>query len=257
MSKFPKYFLRLIFLLCLLIFWSPILQAEFYKYVDDEGNIFYVDDLSGVPEKYREQVNVYREKYDDLSVEEKSQALQREDEQLRQQEELHRQEIERLQRAQAIEEEEEQRKAEAARRKLLENSETRVILEGNRLLIPVTVNNNGLEIEVNLLLDTGASQIVLNRAVADQLGIITLKKGSAQVAGGSRISTQLGKVSYVKVGPHKMKDASVLIIPHEGTPVNYSGLLGMNFLKQVEYSIDYKNQVIRWKPLSNPIAPGQ
>jgi clan AA aspartic protease (TIGR02281 family) len=131
------------------------------------------------------------------------------------------------------------------------------MLEGNRLLIPVTVNNNGLEIEVNLLLDTGASQIVLNRAVADQLGIITLKKGSAQVAGGSRISTQLGKVSYVKVGPHKMKDASVLIIPHEGAPLNYSGLLGMNFLKQVEYSIDYKNQVIRWKPPSSLDAPGQ
>jgi predicted aspartyl protease len=93
--------------------------------------------------------------------------------------------------------------------------------------------------------------------VADQLGIITLKKGSAQVAGGSRISTQLGKVSYVKVGPHKMKDASVLIIPHEGAPLNYSGLLGMNFLKQVEYSIDYKNQVIRWKPPSSLDAPGQ
>jgi hypothetical protein len=44
-----------------------------------------------------------------------------------------------------------------------------------------------------------------------------------------------------------MKDAGVIIIPHEGAPVNYSGLLGMNFLKNVEYSIDYKNQVIRWK----------
>jgi clan AA aspartic protease (TIGR02281 family) len=251
------YLKNLVVLMLIFSFGSPNLRAEFYKYVDEEGNIYYVDDLSGVPEKYRDQVNVYREKYDDLSVEEKSQALQREDEQLRQQEELHRQEIERLQQAQAIEEEEEQRKAEAAQRKLLENSETRVILEGNRLLIPVTVNNNGLEIEVNLLLDTGASQIVLNRAVADQLGIITLKKGSAQVAGGSRISTQLGKVSYVKVGPHKMKDASVLIIPHEGAPLNYSGLLGMNFLKQVEYSIDYKNQVIRWKPPSSLDAPGQ
>jgi predicted aspartyl protease len=209
-----------------------------------------------VPEKYRNQVNVYLEKYDNLSGEEKSQALQREEEQLRQQEELHRQEIERLQQAQAIEEEENRKKAEAAR-KLLEYTETKVIREGNRILIPVTVNNDGIEIVVTLLLDTGASQIVLNRKVADQLNIITLKKGLAQVAGGASISTHVGKVSYIKVGPFTMEDASILIIPHEGAPVNYSGLLGMNFLKQVEYSIDYKNQVIRWKRLEVPDAPGQ
>ena len=58
-------------LLCLLVCWSPDLRAEFYKYVDEEGNIFYVDDLSRVPEKYRNRVNVYREKYDNLSVKEK------------------------------------------------------------------------------------------------------------------------------------------------------------------------------------------
>jgi len=188
MNKFPKYFLRFIFLLCILTCWSPILQAEFYKYVDEEGNIFYVDDLFSVPEKYRNQVNVYREKYDYLSGEEKSQALQREEEQLRQQEELNLQEIERQQQAQEIEEAEKRKKAEAAQQKLLEGTETKVIIEGNRLLVPVTVNNNGLEIEVILLLDTGASQIVLNRKVADQLDIITLKSGTAQIAGGLLIS---------------------------------------------------------------------
>ena len=130
---------------------------------------------------------------------------------------------------------------------LQERSETHVILEGNRILIPVTFNNDGVELEVTLLLDTGASQIVLNRQVADQLNIVALQKGLAQVAGGSSIQTMLGKVSYIKVGPYKMEDAGVLIIPHEGAPVSYSGLLGMNFLKNVEYSIDYKNQVIRWK----------
>lgn len=256
MTKSLLYFKQLVLVLCLLVCWSPIVRAEFYRYVDEEGNIFYVDDLSRVPEKYRNQVNVYLEKYDNLSGEEKSQALQREEEQLRQQEELHRQEIERLQQAQAIEEEENRKKAEAAK-KLLEIAETKVIREGNRILIPVTVNNDGIEIVVNLLLDTGASQIVLNRKVADQLSIITLKRGLAQVAGGSSISTQVGKVSYIKVGPFTMEDASVLIIPHEGVPVNYSGLLGMNFLKQVEYSIDYKNQVIRWKRPQVPDAPSQ
>ena len=252
-----NYFLYFVLLVFMWTFASSDIRAEFYKYVDEEGNIFYADDLSGVPEKYRNQVTVYREKYDNLSGQEKSQALQREEEHLRQQEELNRQETERLLQAQEIEEAENRKKAEADQQKLLEEAETKVILEGNRLLVPVTFNNNGLEIEVILLLDTGASQIVLNRKVADQLEIITLKTGSAQVAGGARISTQIGKVSYVKVGPIKMEDASVLIIPHEGAPVNYSGLLGMNFLKQVEYSIDYQKQVIRWKRPQRPVAPSQ
>jgi len=248
MNTCVKYGVLLIGPLCLLIFWLTDLRAEFYKYIDDEGRIFYVDDISRIPEKYRNQVKVYREKYDNLSDTERSRALQRENDQVQEKEQEHQRQIEeRLLQTQKLEEEERRKQAEADRQKMLEKTETKVIVEGNRILVPVTFNNNGVELQVNLLLDTGASQIVLNRRVADQLTIVALNKGLAQVAGGANIYTELGKVNFVKVGPFKMEDAGVLIIAHEGAPVNYSGLLGMNFLKNVEYSIDYKNQVIRWK----------
>ena len=249
---------RAIFLLIasFLLLWPAALQAEFYKYVDEEGNSYFVDDISSVPEKYRDQIKVYREKYDNLSGDDRNQALQRENEEIRAQEQDHQRQIqERLLQTQQLEDEERRKQAEAANQKMREKSETKVILEGNRILVPVTFNNDGVELDLVLLLDTGASQIVLNRQAADQLNIVTVQRGLAQVAGGSSIQTQLGKVSYIKVGPYKMEDAGVLIIPHEGAPVNYSGLLGMNFLKNVEYSIDYKNQVIRWKPpQSQPAA---
>jgi predicted aspartyl protease len=257
MNKCIKYGVLFIGPLCLLVLWLTDLRAEFYKYVDEEGNIFYVDDIYSIPEKYRNQIKVYRERYDNLAGEERSRALQRENEDLREKEQEHQRQIEeRLLQTQQIEEEERRQQAEAARQKLLEQTETKVILEGNRILVPVMFNNNGVELEVTLLLDTGASQIVLNRSVADQLNVVTLKKGLAQVAGGSNIYTELGRVSYVKVGPFKMEDAGVIIIAHEGAPVNYSGLLGMNFLKNVEYSIDYKNQVIRWKLPQGAVAAG-
>ena len=256
MKKPIKYIVFIILALCFLVCGPPALKAEFYKYVDEEGNSYFVDDISRVPEKYRNQIEVYREKYDNLSGDERNRALQRENETIRAKEQEHQRQIEeRLLQTQQIEDEERRKQAEAAKQKLRERSETKVILEGNRILVPVAFNNDGVELDLILLLDTGASQIVLNRQAADQLNIVTVQRGLAQVAGGSSIQTQLGKVSHIKVGPYKMEDASVLIIPHEGAPVNYSGLLGMNFLKNVEYSIDYKNQVIRWKlPQSQPAA---
>ncbi|CAB1061530.1 hypothetical protein D1BOALGB6SA_6305 [Olavius sp. associated proteobacterium Delta 1] len=231
------------------LYLAPNSYSEFYKYVDQQGRVFYVDDLSKVPEAYQDQVQVYREKYDNLSEQDKSQALQKEREQIQRQEQekllrLNQQ----LQEVQAAEEEEKRRKAESAKQKLMETMQTSVIVDGNRVLVPVTLANNGVELVVNLLLDTGASQIVLHRDVADRLNIVTLKKGLAQTAGGQNIQVESGRVNYFKVGPFNMEKAAVLIIVHEGPATSYSGQLGMNFLKNVQYTIDYQNQVIRWQP---------
>jgi len=86
MNKHIKYiaiaFVFFSWWLCL----PPNSDAEFYKYVDEQGRVFYVDDLGKVPEAYLDQIQVYREKYDNLSEQDKSQALQREREQMQRQE---------------------------------------------------------------------------------------------------------------------------------------------------------------------------
>jgi predicted aspartyl protease len=246
-------YLKNITITVIIFFWwlclPPNLYSEFYKYIDEQGRVFYVDDLTKVPEAYRDQIQVYREKYDNLSEQDRSQALQRERKQMQMQEQEKQLRLnEQLLEVQAAEDEEKRRKSEEAKQKLMEMMQTRVIVDGNRILVPVTLVNNGVELVVNLLLDTGASQIVLHRYVADQLNIIALKKGLAQIAGGQNIYVETGQVKYFKVGPFNMQNAAVLIISHEGEAVSYGGLLGMNFLKNVQYTIDYQNQLIRWQP---------
>ena len=222
--------------------------AEFYKYVDKEGRVHFVDEFYKIPEEYRQNINVYREKYDHLPAEERSRALEMEHEQIQvQAAEQQRQIDDRLEEIRQLEAEEKRKKAEEARQKLLEKTQTRIILDGNKILVPVTLDNGGAQFNTNLMLDTGASQIVLFHSFAQQLNITTLTKGRAQVAGGQMIQVETGRVSSFTVGPHTMQDAMVIIIDQQGEPLPYSGLLGMNFLKNVAYTIDYQNEVIRWK----------
>ncbi len=240
-----KYLYIPVFFFFLIWHYPTDLQAEFYKYVDKEGRTFYVDDLSRVPPEYRDQVNVYKEKYDHLPAaqreSQRQQDLQQEALELERQRQI---ELE-LQQAAAQEEAERKRQEQLAKQK---NMQTPVVIEGNRVLVSVTIANNGVEVEALLLLDTGASQTAIHRNIADQLSIVALKKGLAQVVGGQQIYAELGKVNYIKIGPHQLNKPNVVIINYEGAPVSYNGLLGMNILKQFKYNIDFEGQVIRWLP---------
>ena len=230
------------FLLLLGLSGTP--RAEFYKYTDKDGNVFFVDDLSQVPDEYRPRIETYRERYDNLPEQDRERLLQQERQQAlenRQQIELH------LQQSQTEDALERNRRLERDRLKAQQQAETEVRIKDNQILVPVTISNIGIDVTGHLLLDTGASHTVLHREFAEQLRIITIAKGYAKTAGGHSVYSELGSVDALKVGPIVMKDAQVLVLNHEGPPVGYVGLLGMNFLGQVSYNIDLERQVISWQ----------
>jgi hypothetical protein len=197
-------------LICLLLGVTVTAYGEFYRYTDKNGKTRYVDDMVKVPPEYRDQLTTYDEPLDHLSEEEKRELEEKEN--------------------------------------LEESLNTNVVISENNIIIPVNMTNKGKEIEVFLVLDTGASITMLHRDAALQLGITDTQKSTATVAGGEKITFDLAKLDAVKVGPFEKNDLLVGIVDYQGGQSPHNGLLGMNFLQHYEYVIDYENRMIRWRP---------
>jgi len=58
----------LLFFISLSLLSPSELRSEFYKYIDEDGNIYFVDDKAKIPLKYKDQTKVYKENFDLASV---------------------------------------------------------------------------------------------------------------------------------------------------------------------------------------------
>ena len=125
--------------------------------------------------------------------------------------------------------------------------ETQVIISGNQVLVPVILGYRGRQTEALLLLDTGASITILHQEVADQLNIKQVQKAKLLTFGGKSIPAYVAKLNFARLGPHQKENIYAGIIEYQGPKAAYQGLLGMNFLRNIEYRIDFKNHTLKWK----------
>jgi clan AA aspartic protease (TIGR02281 family) len=120
---------------------------------------------------------------------------------------------------------------------VVERQEIPLRRAGNTFYITVWIND---QFPVEMILDTGATGILLNNATANKIGIRpsdTLRIESATIADGSKVSQRTFMLKKIQIGIFSVTDipASALVVESNShTPL----LLGMEFLKHFHFSID-------------------
>lgn len=104
-----------------------------------------------------------------------------------------------------------------------------VVLEANRgHHFVATGEINGEPVE--LMVDTGASQVAVSRAVADRLGLPRGPVNTVATANGvARVTST--RLASVRLGNIELRDVAGLIVPNMSSP---EVLLGMSFLRELE-----------------------
>ncbi len=218
---------------------APV-SAEYFRYVDEAGRVHYVDELFKVPDAYMHRVDRYREPSDFMSPDERR-ARERENEE---RERRNRDAEEAFRRRMRKEEERRDRELEARRSG---SRETPVDIIGNKVLVPVTIHSRGRSKKLKLVLDTGASIIALHRPAVESLHFGKIKTAKARVAGGGIIDTQEVVLERIQVGPHTKTGLTAGILEFPGNGGRHQGLLGMNFLRDLHYRVDFKRRVLVWQ----------
>lgn len=144
---------------------------------------------------------------------------------------------------------EQQARQEVARLDRERAHQTPVMVRGNRVMVPVEIVVGGKDAHLMLLLDDKAPTTTIHR---DSLQELRLPPGEAvtlQGTGSRAVKGEKVLLGLVDIGPFELKDFPVVLVTPQGGTRSFDGTLGLDFLKNHPYAVDFEREMLRWKPL--------
>jgi clan AA aspartic protease (TIGR02281 family) len=186
-----------------MVIFVPSSHGEMYKWVDEKGTVHFTDDLSSIPEKYRQDAET-RKPSKEGSVPKTS----------------------------------EKPKAPPAQKGAEPEGIAVDLFRRHELLLTEVILNGRLK--QYFIVDTGASFTLINRPTARELGI-TIDENTPFIpifTASSLIFTPLVTLQSIRVGEAEVENVDVLI--HD-MPSDSAGLLGNSFLNKFRVTLDSVN----------------
>jgi Aspartyl protease len=118
-----------------------------------------------------------------------------------------------------------------------------VDIRGSKVMVLVTFNQN---VTANLALDTAAGTTLISRRIARSLGLYASVSRRISGVTGSAIASVSG-IESVKLGEAEVRNFQVDIHDMPGGG-EYEGLLGMDFLRQFQLSLDTQKKLLILSP---------
>ncbi|OGX44447.1 MAG: hypothetical protein A3G38_01205 [Omnitrophica WOR_2 bacterium RIFCSPLOWO2_12_FULL_51_8] len=133
---------------------------------------------------------------------------------------------------------ERQRREEEAKPRRIEFSQ-----DSHSIVLPVTLNKT---VEARLILDTGASLVVLSQGIAKKLGA-KIYQGSPDIkltlADGRQVNARFAVLDSVKIENSEARNIEAAVMLEDARDERLGdGLLGMSFLKHFSFKVDYRER---------------
>jgi clan AA aspartic protease (TIGR02281 family) len=128
-------------------------------------------------------------------------------------------------------------------------------VENGHMVVSASINKT---VNVRLLVDTGASVVVLSRAVGEKLGLVTvqdtadnkkMKIVQLKVADGRKVDAKYVVLSSITVQDSEANDVEAAIILDDNAEVINDGVLGMSYLKRFNVSFNNKDSTLTLEKL--------
>lgn len=217
----------------LLSLYSPGYSSEYYKWMDESGNIHFSDSLANVPEKYRDQLE--SRKVDDdktSSPEQPGQARPQ------------------LKSPPRGREEGKQAKKYEVPYKPFEDAEGSV----KRVIIPVKFNGS---VEAPLAIDTGSPDTLISVELAEKLGLFEKDKAALLVPIGGLGGTEIAVrsiVASIQVGDAVIHFVPIIIFDNKTQRgkkkfESFEGLLGLDFVSEYSMTVNAKKRTVVFEEL--------